>query len=515
MIAALCFLLLPLHSSADWQNPVGVCVDSRGCGSGSESVRGSNSSSGGGSMPWGHMTSRGLEKIKRCGDPLCWMIQGPIALTIGAVCDAPYYLVKGVGYGLYYGGRGLGKGLASIGRGIAYPFNRPPKPKLPPTTWEQYKHDVLKHQKALAKADRANKETQRWCVKNVPLEISPNRARWESFCNAGDAVSRAALPPDVVALGLAPVSLAASPATVIVDGSAPFANPSSEAGQAPAAPPVGAPVPFPAEAALGDTAPAEPNPAVSQQQAVQIGVAAGFSDGSVAIAGTAPAPIIRGKPLRTLPSATPANSLTPSEYGFEGRGGYGVRYDQIWGKETPVEEFIAKWNVMGPLKSMQTTIRTTTFRKATSYVKENYLDKAADAILHIAKNVRGSTGIVERVENIKEGGSVVAKHNRALLEDTLENINKAASEEGFDPLGAELDKEQRRNDALRNDAERLWMGQVRDPLQLKEETLEQTKNKLWPVAPRQLAIREKTVCHIADPIGIGCSTSKIIYSTPR
>ena len=78
-----------------------------------------------------------------------------------------------------------------------------------------------------------------------------------------------------------------------------------------------------------------------------------------------------------------------------------------------------------------------------------------------------------------------------------------------------LNKEERRNAALRNDAERLWMGQVKDPLQLKKETLEQTKNKLWPIGTKQLTIREKVVCYFAEPIGLGCSTSKLVYSTPK
>jgi hypothetical protein len=129
---------------ADWQNPTGVCVDSRGCGS---DGGGSSGSSGGYSpgINWGHMTSRNMAMVKgECGDkPLCFLVQGTIGLVCGAVTDVPYYAVAGVGYGLYYGVVGLGKGAVGIGKGaayagraighgIAYPFTRTSKPASAP-----------------------------------------------------------------------------------------------------------------------------------------------------------------------------------------------------------------------------------------------------------------------------------------------------------------------------------------------------------------------------------------------
>ncbi len=227
---AACLLTSTRASSSDWQNPTGVCVDSRGCGS-NASNDSDAFSSGPPSIAWGKMTKRAVNGIEACGSkPACVLLRTATWLPMGLMLDAPIFLVKGVvhgGYygakGFYYGARGLGKGVAytgrAIGRGLAYPFNRPPKPILPPTTWEQYKHDVLRHQKRLAKANKANKENQRWCVKNVPLEISPNRAKWESLCNAGDAISRAALPPDVIAAALipAPSSQVAVPTTPAVE----------------------------------------------------------------------------------------------------------------------------------------------------------------------------------------------------------------------------------------------------------------------------------------------------------
>lgn len=267
LIAIFC-VLAPTRNSLAGPQKDNVCQGSCGGGCGPcPGEGGSSSYSGGGGIAWGHVTSQGLDKVKDCGNkPFCVMFRLPLVLMIGALYDGPYYAAKGVGYGfyyggkgLYYGGRGLGQGLAytgrAIGRGLAYPFNRPPKPILPPTTWEQYKHDVLRHQKRLAKANKANKENQRWCVKNVPLEISPNRARWEGLCNAGDAVSRAALPPDLVAAALATAPGEASKAAVIPDAAAPVIA-------APAAASIPPDPTVPSDAAVSKTASATAAPAL-------------------------------------------------------------------------------------------------------------------------------------------------------------------------------------------------------------------------------------------------------------
>jgi hypothetical protein len=216
LIATSCFLAPPRASSNDWQNPNGVCVDSRGCGSGGSS--GSDAfSSGPPNIAWGKMTKRAVDGIEACGSsPGCVLLRTATWLPMGLLFDAPVFIFKGVvngGYygakGLYYGARGLGKGLAyagmAVGRGIAYPFNRPPKPSLPPTTWEQYKHDVLRYQKSQTRIDKANKENQLWCMSRVPLAVSAVRSEWETRCNPGDAVSRSALHVDVLANALAPV----------------------------------------------------------------------------------------------------------------------------------------------------------------------------------------------------------------------------------------------------------------------------------------------------------------------
>ncbi|MEQ1918008.1 MAG: hypothetical protein ABL955_02330 [Elusimicrobiota bacterium] len=162
-------------------------------------------------IDWGHTFRNNWNALPReCGNaPLCYAFNGTLAVLSGVTWDAPYYLVKGVGYGLYYGGMGLGKGLyytgRGIGRGLAYPFNRPPKPIRTPTTWEQYKHDVIKYQKRLTKTNKANKENQRWCASRVPLAASPNRGAWEARCNPGDAISRSGLPVDIMVASAVPV----------------------------------------------------------------------------------------------------------------------------------------------------------------------------------------------------------------------------------------------------------------------------------------------------------------------
>lgn len=276
---ALCALSAPSDARADWRipvsEPVGVCVDSRGCG-------GSEPSSStpyyrGGPVAWGHVTRNGLDQVKACGNkPLCVMFRLPLVLMFGAMMDGPYYAAKGVGYGLYYGGRGLGKGLyyggrgigrgvaytgAAIGRGLAYPFNRPPKPVVPPATWEQYKHDVLKRQKKLAKAGKAAKEQQRWCVKNVPLEASAGRARWEEACNGDGFVSRAALPAAALAAASDPAPAAVPASAGLPDAATPIAS---------APPPAGTDAPVMAASSENpvETSAAEPaTPADSSQPA--------------------------------------------------------------------------------------------------------------------------------------------------------------------------------------------------------------------------------------------------------
>lgn len=79
-----------------------------------------------------HFLNKHSERIENCGrNPLC-MLMGTlvtgVTLPIGLVVDAPVLIVKGVGYGVYYGAVGVGRGAKAVGRGIAYPFRKKPKP---------------------------------------------------------------------------------------------------------------------------------------------------------------------------------------------------------------------------------------------------------------------------------------------------------------------------------------------------------------------------------------------------
>lgn len=544
---AACLLASTSVNSSDWRDPTGVCVDSRGCGS--NSSRGSDAfSSGPPSIAWGKMTKRAVNGIEACGSsPGCVLLRTVTWLPMGLMFDAPVFVFKGVVYGgyygakgFYYGARGLGKGVAytgrAIGRGLAYPFNRPPKPILPPTTWEQYKHDVLKHQKALAKANKANKDNQRWCVKNVPLEISPNRAKWEGLCNAGDAVSRAALPPNLVAAALAPVPVesvaaAAIPTTepTTVAALPPTAAPTATAEKAPeassdrqtsslpektdaaaAAEPL-TPVPTSVQPTSSDAS-ATPQAPVAAQQAIQTGVAPDKSGLVTAAAGTAPASPAQGAALRTLPSATPANTLTPSEYSFEGRGGYGVRYDHIWGKASSADLFIEKWNILQPLSSLQAAIQNTLYDKGTAHAKTTLWDKAKEIASDLLTRVHGSAAIVDRAANTVDGIIKVKSYPMDLIDHDLALIN-AATTENIEQVDAASNAQLAEGyKDLKHTTVETVMGQAGDPIEkVKDYTLEKTNEVLPMAAPKNKPLQETAIHHWVEGLGLGDSKAKVIH----
>lgn len=154
------------------------------------------SSEGGPYIAWGRMSSHATERVKECGsNPLCMLMRAAVGYPIALFFDAPYYAVKGVGYGLYYGAIGIGKAGKAVGRGIAYPFRD--RPQSPPTSWEAYKRQILKSQKRLAKRDKSQRSNYKWCKGHVPLSHGPSRLEWESRCNPGDMVSRDYLPESV------------------------------------------------------------------------------------------------------------------------------------------------------------------------------------------------------------------------------------------------------------------------------------------------------------------------------
>lgn len=461
-----------------------------------------------------------------------------------------------MGYGLYYGGIGLGKGIAytgrAIGRGLAYPFNRPPKPMRVPTTWEQYKHDVIKLQKRLTKADKSNKANQRWCVSRVPLSASANRSEWEARCNPGDAVSRAALPPDVLAPP-APTPVLDSPAS---SSSTPPAVPVSTTDEAVTPPPAVAeeaaalPVAAPPAGDPATAAPDAPSPAVdtapaqdlAQQKEVQTGVApaktdldpaggaptppltaltpfekasAGFADGKVAISGTTPAPLSQGQRHRALPSETPANSLTPSEYGFEGRNGYAVKFNQVWGPATPAEKLIERWNVIPPIEAMQKKVRELAIAEGTEYSKKTIFERAREAVLDAIKRVRGSAAIVDRAKETQGGRTAYANYAKETLDQGIGSMQLAADGH-IDQALDSSDEQEKSLQRLQHGTVETVMGQVGDPAEnLKDAALAEAKENFPLSMPKNRPIRQASICHTSDPLGIGCAKAKLIYSPPR
>lgn len=123
-----CGKVLPPPCSDD------ACKSACGWGGGSANSYGGEPPMAG--VPWGGWTKQISRNVGRnydnCGsNPLCLVMAtgaGAIAIPIGLVVDMPVFIVKGLGYGLYYGAAGTGKGLRAIGRGIAYPFRKKPKP---------------------------------------------------------------------------------------------------------------------------------------------------------------------------------------------------------------------------------------------------------------------------------------------------------------------------------------------------------------------------------------------------
>jgi hypothetical protein len=276
---------------AGWQKDE-VCQGACGPGCGPCPTDDSSSASSytpGINIAWGGMTQRATGMIKECnGAPGCILFRGVVLLPIGLAIDAPIYAVKGVAYGLYYGGKGIfyvGKG---IGHGLAYPFNRPEKILPPAATWEQYKRDVLAYQKAVTKRHPENKENQKWCKGHIPLSMGPNRVTWESRCNPHGSVEHTAA--------------VAMPAPVVE--AAPAAAPAA----APVAAPAAVPVAAPAVTALPATpvVPAAPSAgAAATHVADFVAVVEAAAPPAAMIPPAAPGPAL-AVPAQAIAAATPA-----------------------------------------------------------------------------------------------------------------------------------------------------------------------------------------------------------------
>ncbi|HVE14307.1 MAG TPA: hypothetical protein VNI01_12985 [Elusimicrobiota bacterium] len=239
---------------AGWQKDQ-VCQGGCGGGCGPCSGSGGGGGGGGGGGPhWGHATQDTVAIIKRCTNPLCVVFQGGIGFPMAALIDGPYYLVKGVGYGLKEGAIGIGAGAAAVGRGVAYPFKQASAARkrsaaaqaekereaLAPANcgpsagesfdayrgWEDCKKRILARQKALTKSDSANKANELWCKGRVPLASGPNTDAWISRCDPGRTVA--------VATVAEPAAAPASPAapTAPQTSEPPLVAPASNGGDA-------------------------------------------------------------------------------------------------------------------------------------------------------------------------------------------------------------------------------------------------------------------------------------------
>lgn len=205
VVLSLLLLISPIGARAS------VCD---GWGGGNCSDAHFSSSSSGGSSGFGgtpvlfdgHVTQRGIAMVQECGpNVICGTFRAMLLIPLGLMFDVPVYTVKGVGYGLYYGGVGIGKGAVAVAHGVAYPFHamaqshsqhqwqarQPVRCGGSTATfaeyrdWEQCKRAILKRQHALTKNDPSNKDNELWCKVHVPLAESPNRAPWEERCNPG------------------------------------------------------------------------------------------------------------------------------------------------------------------------------------------------------------------------------------------------------------------------------------------------------------------------------------------
>jgi hypothetical protein len=259
----------------------------------------------------------------------------------------------------------------------------------------------------------------------------------------------------------------------------------------------------------------------SPQRGGATGATAGGAAGGTASVGSTPALLSQGEPLRILPSGPPHAAFMPSEYGFEGRGGYDKRYDQVWGKETAADNFIAKWNFIEPLTTMQGKLRGWVAEKATEKAKEQVSptglrENAEKAVAWFLDRIRGGKGIASRIEDTADGRNAVQDYALGVKDRALKNINDAIGSEDqqADALNA-LDDETKKRDDLQNEANRVWMGQVKDPMDLQGLTKEQFMQKYSPFMTKQASIREKPVCYLGDnSLGISCGR-KIVYSPPR
>ncbi|MBI5200951.1 MAG: hypothetical protein HY925_05140 [Elusimicrobia bacterium] len=311
-----------------------ACVSACGGSSGGAS----SNPYGPANIAWGGMINRISNMIEECGPkPACRVFRATFGYPFALMFDGPYYAVKGVGYGLYYGGKGLvkgtafvgrgvGKGFAAIGRGIAAPFKRDtaklnalafglvscsqtangPVPQSP-AVWDQCKKAVLRRQKAMSKLYASNKENERWCRKNIPLDSGPARFGWEQRCNPG-------VQPLLIEPFADPLNTP-SPTT-----SAFLAAPSKAAPPAPAAAPPAPAVPPKTAAAAGATPQATAVELGAEAAAAQAAIDQKRAAAAEAPAAATPAPSGAVRDPRSLQGQPNDEARAAGAAGFDSAG---------------------------------------------------------------------------------------------------------------------------------------------------------------------------------------------------
>lgn len=234
-------------------------------------------------------------------------------------------------------------------------------------------------------------------------------------------------------------------------------------------------------------------------------VAAGYTPDGAAIAGSTPSLLAGGKVLRVHPSETPAKSLTPSEYGVDGRNGYSERYESFWPKETPVDRLLAKWDVIQAIASMQKTARGLLIDQGTDYAKEDLADQATEKVVDWLKRVRGSAAIIDRAFSTGEASNILERYTEGVKDDVLKGID-AASLGKPELILDSMDLESKRRGDLKQEVAEHVMGETGASVENAQDVLaEKTEGQVPSSIDKIKPFEESVSCHWSHPLGLGCS----------
>jgi hypothetical protein len=260
----------------------------------------------------------------------------------------------------------------------------------------------------------------------------------------------------------------------------------------------------PAKARLDEKAGSASGPAVAGTAGK---VTVGYSPDGAAIAGGTPSLLAGGKVLRVLPSGTPAKSLTPSEYGVDGRGGYSESYESFWPKETPVDKLLAKWDVIRSFESMQKTARGVLNDQGTVFAKNDLPDRATDAVVGWLKRARGSAAIIDRAFSAGEASNILERYTEGVKDDVLGGI-EAASRGNPEPILDSMDLEAKRRGDLKQEVAELVMGETGASVDDAKDVLAEKADGRFPSSVGKIkSFEASSSCHWFDTgkVGLGCS----------